>query len=171
MPTAADARARCPPPLEFAERKAELQDAIRSARNASAGRLLNRELAALRRVAPDRRAQALLDETLAAIDAGRLQAAEDAVSGLLRYCPDYAAAWHARAHLNLRRGDGAAALADLERVLALAPDHAVAMGERAVLLWYFGRYGEAGATLATALGLNPWLPQRELAKRMPGLAA
>jgi len=159
---------RCPPPLEFTDRKAELHQAIRSARNESAGRLLSRELNALRSVAPDRRAQDMFDGGRAAIEAGDLALAKRRLDALAAYCPDFAEGWHARAHLDLRLGEAEMALANLDRVLDLAPYHGIARGERAALLWHLGRFDEAQRALEAALAINPWLPQRALRAVIPG---
>lgn len=162
-------RTHCPGALEYADRKAELRTAILGARNASAGRLLSRELADLRSIAPDRRSQALLDEGRAALGTGALDTASARLEALVLYCPDFAEGFRARGHLHVLQGRVAAALADIDRALALAPDHAPAMAERAALLMRQGRFLEAQEALSSALALNPWLPQQSLAHTLPGL--
>ncbi len=169
-PAAAADLPQCPAPLAYADERAELQEAIRTARNESAGRLLSRELDALRRIAPDRRAQRLLDSGLGALAIGDLDAARGSLDALVAYCPDYATGWHARAALRIRERALDDALADLDRAIDIAPDLGPAFAARAVVLWRLGRYDAAQAALTRALAINPWLPERRLAAILPGAA-
>lgn len=152
----------CPPALDFADRKAALVSALKSARTANAGRFLTRRLEAVRQVAPNRHAQALLDEGRALVRDGRIDAARERFDRLAAYCPDYAEAYRARAATHLAGGDLPAALADLDRATAVDPHHAGAHADRAVTLMRLGRVPQAVKALESALAINPWRPERRL---------
>jgi len=152
----------CPPALDFADRKAALVAALKSARTANAGRFLTRRLEAVRQVAPNRHAQALLDEGRALVREGRISAARDRFDRLAAYCPDFAEAYRLRAAAHLAGGDLPAALADLDRALGVDPHHAGAHADRAVTLMRLGRVPAAAAALDAALAINPWRPERRL---------
>ncbi|MCR9088287.1 MAG: hypothetical protein NXH97_16280 [Rhodobacteraceae bacterium] len=80
----------CPPPLEYADRKAALLETLQSTRDANAGRFLTRELLSLLATAPNRKAQATLDEGIFLRRAGDLDGAGDVLDRLVAYCPEFA---------------------------------------------------------------------------------
>lgn len=160
--TAAPALAACPPPMQFAERKAELMEAVRAARDPNAGGFLSRQLLRIWAVAPDRQAQTLLDLGMARRGRGDLAGALVAFEALIDYCPAYAEGYAQRGFLRLEQGREAPALGDFDAALMRAPDHVGAMAGRATALMSLGRVDDGRAALEAALRLNPWLPARGL---------
>lgn len=84
-------------------------------------------------------------------------------TGLIAYCPAYAEGYNQRAFVNFLRQDYQSALTDLDRALALSPNHIAALSGRALSLLGLQRVEEARVALKRALDLNPWLPERHLA--------
>jgi tetratricopeptide (TPR) repeat protein len=94
--------------------------------------------------------------------------AEEDFNALVAYCPEYAEGYNQRAFVSFLQQDFQAALPDLERAIALSPDHVAAMSGRALTLIGLGQAEEGKSALEQALALNPWLPERSL---LPGLKA
>ncbi|KIC41567.1 hypothetical protein RA27_10035 [Ruegeria sp. ANG-R] len=112
--------------------------------------------------APDARAQTLLDRGMARREAWDLLGALEELDALVGYCPDYAEGYNQRAFVNYLRQDYGAALIDLDRAIALSPNHVAALSGRALSLLGLNRLDEARAALTGALELNPWLSERAL---------
>ncbi|MEM8957901.1 MAG: tetratricopeptide repeat protein [Pseudomonadota bacterium] len=157
----------CPPPLEYADRKATLLEMLQSTRDANAGRFLSRELLSLLATAPNRKAQAALDDGMALRRGGDLDEARAVFDELVAYCPDYAEGYNQRAFVWFLQGDYDAALRDLDAALVHAPDHAGAMAGKAITLLELDRTEEAHSVLRDALTLNPWLPERDMLHAPP----
>lgn len=119
--------------------------------------------------APDRRAQALLDEGMSRRDAYDYEGALAAFDALVSYCPGYAEGYNQRAFIRFLRERHAAALPDLERALELSPRHTGALTGQALTLMALGRPGEAAVALRRALALNPWLAERHLLPQLEAL--
>ncbi|MFD2854504.1 tetratricopeptide repeat protein [Seohaeicola zhoushanensis] len=79
------------------------------------------------------------------------------------YCPDYAEGYNQRAFAYYLTEKFGPALEDLDRAIALSPNHVAALSGRALTLLGLGRTEEAARALARALELNPWLSERSLA--------
>lgn len=168
LTAAPTAPSSCPPPLEFADRKAELMEGLRTTRDADAGRFLGEGLTALWQTAPDRRAQALLDAGIRMRGENDDHGAIAAFDALIAYCPAYAEGWHQRALARQATGDTDGALSDLQMTLDEAPDHIGALAAEWRLLTGLGRI-EAAAPLAVKLRqLAPWLPPLDAQSRRPG---
>lgn len=164
-PALADA---CPPLPERGAEKAELMAAVRQAPNETAGRIAANALWEYWALAPDAAAQEMLDRGMRRRAAYDFEAAVAAFDELVAYCPDYAEGYNQRAFVRFIRGDYGAALEDLDRALARAPDHIAALAGKALTLMNLGRV-EAGQTvLREALTLNPWLPERGMLIEKPG---
>ena len=157
----------CPPPLEFADRKADLFETLQATRDANAGRFLTRELMSLWATAPNRKAQRLLDQAIALRRANSLSGATDSLDRLVAYCPDFAEGYNQRALVRFLQRDYEAALEDLEAALLRVPDHPRAMAGKAITLQQLGRKDEGDRVLQDALTLNPWLPEREILHAPP----
>ncbi|EEE38602.1 TPR domain protein [Rhodobacteraceae bacterium KLH11] len=112
--------------------------------------------------APDAQAQSLLDRGMARREAWDLIGALDEFNALVEYCPDYAEGYNQRAFVNYLRQDYGAALVDLDRAIALSPNHVAALSGRALSLLGLRRLDEARTALKDALALNPWLSERAL---------
>ncbi len=112
--------------------------------------------------APDARAQVLLDRGMSRREAWDLLGALEEFDALVAYCPDYAEGYNQRAFVNYLRQNYGAALADLDRAIALSPNHVAALSGRALSLLGLKRLDDARAALNHALELNPWLSERAL---------
>lgn len=158
----------CPPPMEFAERKADLLAELKVTRSRADGLYLTRHLVEIFATAPNREAQKLLEQGISSRQASDAEAAAEALDQLVAYCPDFAEGYHQRALLHQGEGDLDQALADLDLALEKAPDHLAAMARRVQILAELGRGDEAEAMRAAVLGLNPWMPVQKTAPEEPG---
>ncbi|MCV6595961.1 MAG: tetratricopeptide repeat protein [Mangrovicoccus sp.] len=121
-------------------------------------------------IAPNRRAQAMLDSGMGKRVAGDLPGAIARFDNLIAYCPDFAEGYHQRAIARYLQHDYDAALEDIHAALQRAPDHASALAGKGRVLMAMGDYAAARAALRSALTLNPWLPERGLLQSPPGEA-
>lgn len=152
----------CPAAPDHSERIAHLIEDIRAAPNEMQARTISNRMWEIWADAPDEAAQAILDNGMSRRRAWDLLGALSEFDRLVAYCPDYAEGYNQRAFANFLRQDFAAALIDLDRALALSPNHVAAMSGRALTLMGLGRIDEARSVLNQALELNPWLPERGL---------
>ena len=158
----------CPPARDHSARQAEIMAELRVSRGAGEARDLSNALWELWLDAPDARAQALLDRAMAQRQQFDLLGARDTLDELVEYCPDYPEGYNQRAFANYLRQDFAAALADLDRVIAMMPGHIAAISGRGLTLMGLGRHDEAQAELRRAVEMNPWLSERALLVDPPG---
>lgn len=158
----------CPPAPDLEPRKSELMAAVRDAPTEAEARQLIDEMWTLWATAPDQYSQELLDEGMDRRSAFDFDGALKAFDALIDYCPNYAEGYNQRAFINFLREEYAASLADLDRALALAPDHIAALSGKALTQIALGRVDEGQETLRGALALNPWLPERHLLRPQPG---
>lgn len=112
--------------------------------------------------APDAAAQEVLDRGMRQRGNFDFVGAYESFNALVAYCPNYAEGYNQRAFISFLREDYAAALIDLDRALALSPDHVGAQSGRALTLMNLGRRDDARAQLEAALDNNPWLGERHL---------
>ncbi|WP_172331782.1 tetratricopeptide repeat protein [Mangrovicoccus sp. HB161399] len=159
----------CPPPMEFAERKADLLAELQQTRSRADGLYLTRHLVEIFATAPNREAQKLLEQGIARRQAMDAEGATEALDQLIAYCPDFAEGYRQRALLQQGEGDLDGALADLDRALEAAPDHLAAMAQRVQVLVELGRDEEARDMRAAVLGLNPWMPLEKIVPDEPGI--
>ena len=141
---------------------------IRVAPNEGMARPVSARMWELWTLAPDAAAQEMLDAGIALIRAADYAAATAMLDGLVTYCPDYAEGYNQRAFASFLSGDYGAALDDLDRALALSPNHVAALSGKALTLLGLGRVPEGQAVLRDALRLNPWLSERALLVEPPG---
>ena len=111
--------------------------------------------------APDAKAQAMLDRGMQLREGMDYFGSRVALDALVAYCPDYAEGYNQRAFSSFLTRDYGAALADLDRAIALLPNHIAAISGRGLTLMGLGRLQEADDTLRAALALNPWLTERQ----------
>lgn len=152
----------CPAAPDNSEQIAHLIEDIRVAPNEMHARTISNRMWELWADAPDEAAQAILDNGMSRRRAWDLLGALNEFDRLVAYCPDYAEGYNQRAFVQYLRQNYAAALVDLDRALALSPNHIAAMSGRALSLMGLGRLDEARVALSDALELNPWLPERGL---------
>jgi len=160
--------ADCPPAPDHGARLAALIASAQAAGSEGEGRRITNEMWQLWTDAPDAYAQELLDEGMDRRAAYDFEGAVKAFDALIGYCPDYAEGYNQRAFVAFLRQDYPAALEDLERALALSPEHVAALSGKALTLIGLGRMDEGQKALREALALNPWLPERGLLTEAPG---
>lgn len=123
---------------------------------------LSQELWELWLDAPDATAQAILDAGMAQRESFDFLGARDTLDGLVAYCPDYAEGYNQRAFASFLQRDYDAALLDLNKALAIMPNHIAALSGKGLTLMGMGRNDEGQEALRAALALNPWLSERAL---------
>lgn len=141
---------------------------LQSAQTSAEARQISNGLWALWTDAPDEKAQKLLDEGMQKLSQGDLRGSYDTLDALVMYCPDYAEGYNQRAYASYLQRDFAAALADLDRALAIVPNHVAALAGKGLTLTGLGREDEAQEVLKAAVALNPWLNERQLIKEPAG---
>ncbi len=141
---------------------------LKVSRGTGEARQLSDQLWALWTDAPDARAQRLLDLGMQQMAGGLLARSQETLGQLVDYCPDYAEGYNQRAFAAYLQQDFAAALVDLDRTLAITPNHVAAMAGRGLTLMGLGRAEEAQVQLKAAVALNPWLSERALITDDPG---
>lgn len=152
----------CPEAADHSVRLGEIVIELQAARGEGDARVLSDELWSLWTDAPDARAQALLDTGMSKRSTFDLLGSRDALDQLVEYCPDYAEGYNQRAFSNYLQQNFAAALVDLDRAIALSPNHIAAISGRGLTLMGLGRHDEAQEALKEAVALNPWLSERSL---------
>ncbi|MFT7595993.1 MAG: tetratricopeptide (TPR) repeat protein [Paracoccaceae bacterium] len=153
----------CPPAPDHQAELAALTSEVQQAKTEGAARQITNQMWALWADAPDEPAQAALDHGMRLRRSYDLLGAVSEFDRLVDYCPHYAEGYNQRAFAHFLRQDFAASLMDLDRAIALSPNHIAALGGRALSLLGLGRVDDARTALTKALALNPWLPERSLA--------
>lgn len=153
-------QAACPPNPERSVRHIELMALIANAPNEAQAREYSNELWGIWGTAPDETAQEVLQRGMERRAAYDFVGATKDFDTLIDYCPNYAEGYNQRAFVSFIGRDYEAALVDLDRAIALTPDHIGAISGRALTLLQLGREHEGQIALRAALALNPWLPER-----------
>ena len=152
----------CPPAPDHSAAIAAIEDALKLSENEMAARALNNQLWELWLDAPDAIAQEMLDDGMARRGVYDFLGAREVLTALIAYCPAYPEGYNQRAFVNYLAQDFEAALADLDVVLGMQPNHIGALSGKALTLIGMGRAEEAQAPLRAAVKLNPWLQERAL---------
>ena len=160
-------QAACPSPQERTARHTELMELVAGASNEMVARGYTNELWGVWATAPDETAQEILDRGMNQRASYNFTGALKDFDTLIAYCPDYAEGYNQRAFVNFIREDYEAALVDLDRAVALTPDHIGAIVGRALALIELGKVREGQIALRRALLLNPWLPERNRVTPLP----
>ena len=156
-----DGAALCPASDEpVSARHPDLFDALKRAESEIAGLTAEDAIWRAWTTAPDEAAQTLLDDGMRRIRAADYTGAERQLDQLVTYCPRYAEGHNQRAFARFLQGRLDASLGDIETVLILEPKHFGALSGKIRILFQQGRIGLARATLAEALAIHPWLPER-----------
>lgn len=158
----------CPAAPDHSARLNDILRELQVSRGTGEARVLSDQLWTLWRDAPDAKAQRLLDLGMQQMAGGLLARSEETLGQLVAYCPDYAEGYNQRAFASYLQQDFGKALVDLDRALALVPNHVAAMAGRGLTLMGLGRHDEAQAQLKAAVALNPWLSERALITDDPG---
>ena len=152
----------CPPVADRTAEKEALYAGLRAAQNELGAAPYNAGLWEIWLDAPDETAQALLDQGMALRRVYDFLGAVAALDKLVAYCPDYAEGYNQRAFAYFLGRDFSAALADLDRTLAIDPRHVGALSGKGLTLIELGRNEEAQVVLKEAVSLHPWLAERAL---------
>lgn len=152
----------CPPHTVDEAEKANLMQLIQSAPSELIGADYAKQMWLYWADAPDDIAQEMLDLGMQRIRYADLSGAVRILDDLVAYCPDYAEGYNQRAFANYLRQDFEKALTDLDRAIALSPDHFAALSGRALTLIGMGRTELAQVSLRKAVRLNPWMSERAL---------
>ena len=164
----AGAAQTCPPVRDQSARFEALVAQIQRAPDEAAAHDPSGQLWEIWMVAPDDKAQALLDQGMARFRAFDFDRAIAAFDALINYCPNYAEGYNQRAFVNFLRQNYARALDDLELALKRDPTHIAAMSGKALTLMELGRDEAAQKVLRQAVKLNPWLQERHRLTDAPG---
>lgn len=152
----------CPDAPDHSAQLSEILAELGTAQSDMAARELSNGLWELWTDAPDATAQELLDEGMSRRSVYDFLGARTVFSRLIDYCPDYAEGYNQRAFASFLSEDYERALADLDRTLAIIPNHVGALSGKALTLIAMGRNAEGQAALRAAVALNPWLQERAL---------
>lgn len=147
--------AYCLPLAADQAKLADLMGQLRSAEDARAADLVIREIVAEWSRSGSATVDLLLRRGTDALEAGDYAAAVEHLTAAIDHAPDFAEARHQRATAFYRLGDAGPALADLQHVLTLNPDHFGAMQGLAVILEEMGRKEDALKVFALVLVMNP----------------
>ncbi|MEO0866580.1 MAG: tetratricopeptide repeat protein [Pseudomonadota bacterium] len=152
----------CPPSPDISSELSEVIEMARIAPDERGGQVASDKMWDIWLRAPDTAAQEVLDRGMRQRGNFDFVGAYESFDALVAYCPDYAEGYNQRAFISFLREDYNAALVDLDRALALSPDHVGAQSGRALTLMNLGRRDDARAQLEAALDNNPWLGERHL---------
>ena len=158
----------CPAVPDRSAEKAELFAALQEAGNEMQAQPYNRGLWEIWTDAPDEAAQAMLDEGMSRRNVSDFAGAVAVLDRLVDYCPDYAEGYNQRAFAYFLSGAFEAALVDLDRTLAIDPNHVGALSGKGLTLIQLGQDDAAQDALRAAVALNPWLSERALLREPPG---
>ena len=100
-------------------------------------------------------AQTLYEQAVAVMAAGDFVDAELRLKEFLLQYPAYPGAWVNLAIIHRHNGDDEQALADIEKALAIDPNHAVALNQKGLLFRRNGNFLEAEAAYLKAVTASP----------------
>lgn len=152
----------CPPVTDYSDQFSEIEDDLRRTASEAEAGVLSQQLWELWLDAPDPIAQELLDEGMARRLSFDFLGSLAVLGRLIDYCPDYAEGYNQRAFSSFLARDFEAALVDLDKTLAILPNHIGALSGKGLTLLELGRNDEAQEALRAAVALNPWLAERAL---------
>ena len=150
----------CPELPDQTVERAALIEQLKAADTYRKGQAAIAAMWMLWRNAPDETAQELLDEGLSNIHVADYIRAEDALSRLTAYCPDYAEGHNQLAFTYFLQGKYELSHESLDRVLELEPVHFAALSGKALTYQAEGREDIAQIFFRRAVALNPWLNER-----------
>ena len=86
----------------------------------------------------------------------------EALYEMVKHQPDFAEGWNRLAYALFLANSYDAALAALDKAIALEPMHYAALAGKGIILIQQGKDAEAQAPLKRALAIDPWLKERNL---------
>jgi len=91
----------------------------------------------------------------------------EALRDMVEHQPDFAEGWNRLAYALFLANSYDAALAALDKAIALEPMHYAALAGKGIILIQQGKEAEAQAPLKRALAIDPWLKERNLIGKAP----
>ncbi|MDA9953208.1 hypothetical protein N9D61_02560 [Planktomarina sp.] len=154
--------AECPdnPPITQALNKAYTD--LKFAKFSAEAQVVTDELWRLWTQAPDGEAQRLLNSGMLRIRQGDLRAAQEQLSDLIAYCPNYAEGYNQRAFARYLAFDFEKALPDLAQTLSIQPRHLGALSGKGLTHLALGQEALAEIEFRKVLALNPFTPDQDL---------
>ena len=119
-----------PDPMAAEAEREPLFESLRKAKSEREGRARSRIIWDLWYVAPDMKAQTLLDRGVRKIREADYAGAQRILSELVEYCPLFPEGWNQRAFARFLADDLDGSLEDLDRTLQLEPRHFGALAGR-----------------------------------------
>ena len=144
------------------EERAPLFERLKVAETETEGHVQAQLIWKIWHIAPDPKAQNLLNLGKRKINESDYAEAENVLSELIEYCPDYAEGWNQRAFARFLAGDLDGSLEDLDRTMELEPKHFAALAGRGLTLLRQGRPVLAHQAIREAMAIHPWLSERHL---------
>lgn len=154
--------AACPDLPDSSEIRAQLHTQLLRAENEQTAVRIASQLWEIWLIAPDEKAQALLNRGMERRESYDYEQAEEVFDELVAYCPDYAEGYNQRAFIRFLREDFDGSLDDLATVLDRNPYHFGALSGRALNLLSQGRIELAQDALREAIKVHPYLKERAL---------
>lgn len=152
----------CTPAPSRASERTELLNNLAQSPSEMAGQSAANALWEFWMKAPDKKAQTMLEDGMARRNQASYVDAEEILDTLVAYCPTYAEGWNQRAFVRYLQADFEGSLEDIEKTLALEPDHFGALSGKALALMGLGRPGLAKLAMVRANQVHPWLRERSI---------
>jgi len=150
-----------------ARERAELLAALKSAKDDGEARLIEDKLRAFWRGFADQESRRLWDVSREAQLRFDYGSALLAMQALTKHQPQFAEGWNEYGYVLFLAGSDDAALAAIDKVLALEPMHYAALAGKGIILIQQGKEADAQAPLKRALAIDPWLKERNLIGKPP----
>ncbi len=151
----------------LAEERADLFSALKNAPDKKVARAAVSAIWDMWQTAPDEKAQKLLDQARQRMRVYDFAGAIEYLDDLVAYAPDYAEGWNTRATTLFLQEKLDLSLVDVEKTLALEPDHFGALAGKGVILMRQGRIELSQKALKRAVAINPYLSERSLIIKEP----
>lgn len=158
----------CPETLDRNVERTTLLKELKAADTYSKGTASIASMWLFWRIAPDEIAQEMLDDGLASIRVSDYLNAEDKLSRLVKYCPNYAEGYNQLAFVKFLQGQFEISINYLDRALELEPQHFGALSGKALNYMELGREDIGQVFLRRAVAVNPWLNERHLLRPAKG---
>jgi tetratricopeptide (TPR) repeat protein len=110
-----------------------------------------------------------VDEAMRRRDGYDFQGAKELLDQVVAEAPDYSEGWNQRAFILFLQGNYEASLDDIERALELEPRHFGALSGKAIILMTLGRVDAGQEVLREAVGIHPFLKERDMQIKPQGV--
>ncbi|MEE4011977.1 tetratricopeptide repeat protein [Roseibium sp. FZY0029] len=110
-----------------------------------------------------------VDEAMRRRDGYDFQGAKELLDQVVEEAADYSEGWNQRAFILFLQGNYEASLEDIERALALEPRHFGALSGKAIILMTLGRVEAGQEVLREAVGIHPFLKERDMLIKPQGV--